>query len=105
MKNIICVILGVLVGLYAGIIMGYFAFYKDGQIDALRGHQKYKMEITYKKEVKDTTIFSKEPCDEDSVMVAFSSSGAIVDISRYKIDTFYKKTIFVPIDTTYTKIK
>jgi hypothetical protein len=55
-----CVILA------ASLLFAKFWFYNQGQKDALRGQQKYKMEIHYRYEVQSTHI---EPNNDSSTIL------------------------------------
>jgi hypothetical protein len=61
-----------------GLIAGFIDGFNRGQKDALRGQQKYNMEVHYRYEVQSTLI---EPNNDSSTML-------------------YK---FVPFDTTFVK--
>jgi hypothetical protein len=59
-------ILAFTLGLLGGFVIFSGMSYNDGQKDALRGQQKYKMEIHYRYEVQSTHI---EPNNDSSTIL------------------------------------
>lgn len=71
-------------------------YYYEGQKDALRGKQKYTMEIRYKLSVIDSVVprINRTYCEcvGDDIYVYFDKHDSVV-----------RKTKYIPVDTVFIK--
>lgn len=65
-----------------------FIGYKQGQLDALSGHQHYQMEIHYKQD----TIINQIDSTTSTVLTPVDTSYLEVKNNNYRIDTIYTVT-------------